>query len=177
MREDLPWMKQLVEISIKMEIDLVEGSKIKKEKWKKIINNKINKFMTKYFDEEVKKTKRYKEIIKDNIVPGKQKIYMALSTKIAASVFRARTDIMDPTPRKPYWDNIWKCKYCNEKSQSSNKHYIVECIGTSQNFKDENERNIIWRNITTLEGSEEEIKKMSLITHKIYKQLNKENIE
>ena len=32
------------------------------------------------------------------------------------------TGLLDPTPRKPYWDTIWSCKFCHEKSQDS-QHY------------------------------------------------------
>ena len=53
------------------------------------------------------------------------KKYMTLKSKMAAAVFRARTDILDPTPRKPYWETILKCKFCHAENQGI-KHYVVE---------------------------------------------------
>ena len=91
---------------------------------------------------------------------------MSLTVKKAGAIFRARTGIMDPTPRKPYWKkSIWRCKFCNEKSQET-KHYIKECDGTEGYFGDMS-REQCWRKITTLEGDEREIKTVANIIQRV----------
>lgn len=168
---NLPWMKQVINIANELNIDLKKGIKLTKNKWKSEIKTKIRTYMKKYIEEEISKLKRYKEIIKDNIEPGEMKIYMSLTVKKAGAIFRARTGIMDPTPRKPYWKkSIWRCKLCNERSQET-KHYILECEGTEEYFE-EMSREQCWKIITALEGDKGEMKKLANIVQKIIKEIN-----
>ena len=71
---------------------------------------------------------------------------MTLKSKMAAAVLRARTDILNPTPRKPYWDTIWKYKFCHAKNQGT-KHYVVECAGAKEIYNNVEDREKSWRTI------------------------------
>ena len=88
------------------------------------------------------------------------------------SIFRARTDIMDPKPRKTYCEKtIWRCKFCNEKSQSS-RHYVEFCVGTERYFKEKIDRKIAWQIISTLEDGEGKMMTIASILQKIIKDIN-----
>ena len=166
-------MKQIIQIACKIGVDLEEGRKVSKEKWKKRVDEKIYKYVKKYSEEEVRKLKKYKEIMKDEIEPGVQKKYMSLTVKKAASIFRARTDTIDTKPRKPYWEKSqMKCKFCNEKKQSS-RHYIVECIETERYFENKMNREEVWRIVEKLEASQEDLKQTATIIQRIIKEINK----
>ena len=71
--ENLPWMQQIIQIACKIGVDLEEGRKLCKIKWKKRVDEKIYQYVKKYSEEEVRKLKKYKEIMKDEIEPGVQK--------------------------------------------------------------------------------------------------------
>ena len=145
---------------------------MKKDKWKRLIKERIEKVAKEDLEKEIEKIKKYKEIVKDEIRPGEQKKYMVLSMKKAASMFRARTNLMDPAPRKPYWEKrIWRCKFCREKSQDS-KHYIIECEKTGEMFK-KMTRIEAWRIITTIEAEVKEIKEVAGAVQRIIRERKK----
>ena len=170
--KNLPWVKQLIEIARKIGIDLVEGKEDSKDRWKRKVNDKIMESAKIYLKKERDKLKRYKENIQDDIEPGVRKNYMNMNVKKAGSIFRARTDIMDPKPRKTYWEKtIWRCKFCNEKSQSS-RHYVEFCVGTERYFKDKIDRKIAWQIISTLEDNEGKMMTIASILQEIIKEIN-----
>jgi hypothetical protein len=122
----LPWFRQVITIGEELGIDIIEGRKMEKEKWKSLVKKKIMIRIEKELKEETEKLKKYKEIAKDEMEVGKQKKYMCLPVKKAAALFRARTNQLDPAPRKPYWNRKWRCKFCRHKTQDT-KHYILQC--------------------------------------------------
>ena len=123
-QEELPWFKGMVDIANKVGIDLLTAKEKEKEEWKRLIKQRISEMVRQELEVEIDLTKRYKENIADEIVPGKPKRYMNHNTKTAEAFFRARADILDPTPRKPYHpESIWKCKFCNEKTQGTYHEY------------------------------------------------------
>ena len=79
--------------------------------------------MKEYLDSQIDRTKRYKENIEEERNYGKPKNYFCLPKKLAEAVFRGRADIIDPTPRKPHEGEKWKCKFCDERKQTT-RHYI-----------------------------------------------------
>ena len=162
----------MVKIGIELGINIIEGRKMKKDKWKRLIKERIEKVVKEDLGKEIEKIKKYKEIVKDEIRPGEQKKYMVLPMKKAASMFQARTNLMDPAPRKPFWEKrIWRCKFCREKSQDS-KHYIIECEKTGEMFK-KMTRIEAWRIITTLEAEVKEIKEVAGVVQRIIREINK----
>ena len=100
---------------------------------------------------------------------------MKLNRKEASAMFRARTGLLDPTPRKPYWDIIWSCKFCHEKSQDS-QHYIVQCPGTESLFKNQEERFKTWNIIRTLDCDMITLERAVKIINKIYNLISKQDI-
>ena len=169
-QNQLPWIKQIVKIGIELGINIIEGRKMKKDKWKRLIKERIEKVAKEDLEKEIEKIKKYKEIVKDEIRPGEQKKYMVLSMKKAASMFRARTNLMDPVPRKPYWEKrMWRCKFCREKSQDSK---VIECEKTREMFK-KMTRTEAWRIITTLEAELKEIKEVAGVVQRIIREINK----
>jgi hypothetical protein len=167
----LPWFQQIVLIGEELGLDIVQGRKMEKNKWKNMVRKKILEATEKEFNYETTKLKKYKEIAKDEVVIGKQKRYMNLPVKKAACFFRARTNQLDPSPRKPYWSRKWRCRFCREKTQDT-KHYILECRKTEGWFGNRS-RNEVWRIITTLEGEERELKEVAMCLQRLYKEINK----
>ena len=110
------------------------------------------------FGSQIKSTDRCREIIRDEIETGYlPKRYMFLTRSVASIVFRARAQVFDPAPRKPHWDNIWRCSLCLKKDQSY-KHYEMGCEGTRDIFGSEKDRDVTWSLIQNLRGSNAEIK-------------------
>ena len=80
-QNQLPWIKQIVKIGIELGINIIEGRKMKKDKWKRLMKERIEKVD---LEKEIEEIKKYKEIVKDEIRPGEQKKYMVLPMKKAA---------------------------------------------------------------------------------------------
>ena len=148
--EDLPWMKELVDIAHKLNIDLTEAKNVNKDKWKKKVDKKVLEEAQKFLIEEKERTRKYRENAIDEIKVKVSKGYLHLPTKIVEALFRGRTGLLDPEPTKPYWKNIWKCKLCRARDQSTN-HYVRTCEGTRQFFQTEIEREEVWNVLRTLE--------------------------
>ena len=106
------------------------------------------------------------------MVIGEQKRYMCLPVKKAACFFRARTNQLDPSPRKPYWNRKWRCRFCREKTQDT-KHYILECQKAEQYLRGKKSREEIWKIITTLEGEEKDLKEVAISLQRLYKEINR----
>ena len=174
-RKELHWYKQMVEIGTELNIELDKVHKSSKAEWKKKVEKNIKIQLTDHYQQEINKTKRYKNIIIDQVKPGESKIYMKLNRKEASAMFRARTGLLDPTPRKPYWDIIWSCKFCHEKSQDS-QHYIVQCPGTESLFKNQEERFKTWNIVRTLDCDMITLERAVKIINKIYNLISKQDI-
>ena len=172
-KKELPWIQQLIKIGQEIEIDIIKGRKMAKKKWKEIIMRKIRVATVKELESEVERITKYREIAKDEIRVGEQKNYMSLPVKKAAStsIFRARANLLDPTPRKPYWDRVWKCKFCRAKTQDT-QHYILECTKTSEIIRGRSKEEL-WRLITTLEGNKKEIEELAIGLQRLYKKIKK----
>lgn len=169
----LPWFKQIIQIGQDLENDIIEGRKMKKEKWKNLVNKQINIAAKDEMLEEIGKLKKYQDIMKDELEVGKQKKYMSLPVRKAASFFRARTNQLDPGPRKPYWKKSkWRCCFCREKTQDT-KHYILECNRAGEIMGSKKPREEIWRLITTLDGEEKEIKEVATSLQRLYREINR----
>ena len=168
----LPWFRQVVKIGKDLDVDIIKGRKMDKEKWKNLVKKKINITTEKELKEEIEKLKKYKEIMKDEIEIGKQKKYMCLPVKKAACFFRARTNQLDPCPRKPYWDRKWRCRFCREKTQDT-RHYILQCEKAKQIIGEKQNRNEMWRIITTLDGEEKVLKEVATSLQRLCKEINR----
>ena len=169
----LPWFRQIIKIGQDLDIDIIEGRKMKKEKWKKLVVEKIIRATEKELREEIDQLKKYKDIIKDDLVIGKQKQYMCLPVRKAAMVFRARTNQLDPAPRKPYWsERIWRCRFCREKTQDT-KHYILECKRAEEIMGSTKGKDEIWRLVTTLDGDRKELEEVATCLQRLYREINR----
>jgi hypothetical protein len=168
----LPWFRQIIMIGKELGIDIIQGRKMDRNKWKKLVNEKIVLATEKEVKDGKEKLKKYKEITKDVVEIGKQKRYMCLPVKKAACFFRARTNQLDPSPRKPYWSCKWRCRFCREKTQDS-KHYILHCEKAGQFLNGNKTREDIWRIVTTLEGEDEDIKEVATGLQRLFKEINK----
>ena len=171
--EDLPWMKQLVEIAIEIDINLTEAKKDTKEKWKEKVKKKILNKAKESLEEERNKTERYQFNSTDAVKINEQKSYLQLPTKLVRAFFRGRAGILDPEPTKPYWRNIWRCKLCKTRDQSTN-HYITSCEGTKHVFHNQEERIKTWSNIQTLQP-EGQLKRTGTILNIIYQIIQRAN--
>ena len=126
-REELPWFLQIIQIANEMKIDIHAYQQTEMERNYKGKNEKKIKIQS---EEEIKESERYGDIAIDEVTPEEPKKYMELSRKVASAIFRGRAGVLDPTPRKPYWDRVWRCKFSMEKEQST-RHYILHCPGTN----------------------------------------------
>jgi hypothetical protein len=168
----LPWFRQVVTIGEELGIDIIEGRKMDKEKWKNLVKKKIMISVEKELKEETEKLKKYKEIVRDEMEVGKQKKYMCFPVKKAAALFRARTNQLDPSPRKPYWNRKWRCKFCRKKTQDT-KHYILQCETAGQFLGEKISKNEMWRIITTLEGDEKDLKEVATCLQRLHREISK----
>ena len=66
-KEDLPWLKEIIKIANRLKIKLEEARITNKEKWKRIIKEKIKEESQKELEEEINKTKLYKENVEDQV--------------------------------------------------------------------------------------------------------------
>ena len=168
-QEELPWFKGMLDIANRMQIDLLKARETEKEEWKRIVKQRINEKIKQEITEEIGNTKRYKENVDDEIIPGKPKKYMNYNTKTAEVFFRARADILDPAPRNPYHpESIWKCKFCDGRTQGT-YHYIVQCEGVSRMIS---ERNRTWTVIKTLDADDVEMRSVGNVLRKLFNRLN-----
>ena len=167
----LPWFQQIIKIGEELQLDIIEGRKMEKEKWKDMVKEKIKIATEKELNKEIERLKKYREIVKDQLKVGEQKKYMCLPVKKAASFFRARTNQLDPSPRKPYWNNIWRCRFCRTKTQDT-KHYILECKKAEEIMGGRRSKDEIWRMITTLQGEKKEMVEIATTLQRLYKAIN-----
>lgn len=168
--ELLPWMKDVINIGIYLGIEIESVNEMSKGVWKRTIRESAKKKIKEEIERQIGETKRYKSNVTDEIKPGKPKKYMMLHKNRAVAFFRARADILDPTPRNPYNpENIWKCRFCNEKDQST-KHYVVDCMKMNNILQYDRERT--WEVIRSLDADEEEIRRTGNLLLKMYGKIN-----
>ena len=150
------WFQQVTTIANELDINIDQAKELSKGQMKCKVKEAIKLIMKNKIQKEIENTKQYKEIAHDEITPGVVKKYMSLEKKMAQVVCRARTGTLDPEPRKPNWDTIWKCKLCVVKKQTS-YHYIAECTYTRNIFQDDTDRKNSWKLLQTLNGTDTEI--------------------
>ena len=168
----LPWMLGLNKIACKLEIDLNDAKKLSKEQWKIHVKGKVLNMTKYYLETEIKELKGYNNNIKDEIMVGKKKRYTSLTQKKAKIWFRMRADIIDPAPREPYSSvSIWKCKFCNEREQST-RHYVQKCESIERDVFDGMNRESIFEIIQTLECDDQTFYQITGILTRIYQLIN-----
>ena len=165
--EDLPWMKQILEIAVELDINLTEAKKVTKEKWKEKVKKQINKKAKEELEAERNKIKRYQLNSTDEIKINEQKDYLQLPTKLVRAFFRGRAGVLDPQPTKPYWRKVWRCKLCKARDQSTN-HYVNFCTGTKHLFHNREDRLDVWSTIRNIQP-EEKLVRTGTILHNIRK--------
>ena len=147
---ELPWCKELVNIANEIEVDLEEAKTVSKDVWKGKVNKRIFEKVRVDFVEGMGNLRRYSNNVRDEISPGKAKCYTRLTQRKAKVWMRARLDLLDPTPRRPYRpSNIWNCKFCDANDQST-EHYVVHCKGMDETFIG-TDRHRLFNDIRTLE--------------------------
>ena len=164
----LPWVKQIIKVALKYDIDLTIVKQMSKNKWKNMVTKRIKECIRRQTDQQRNESEKY--IATDKIVVGQPKRYMRLERKAATAIMRARSGQLDPTPRKPYWKKKWRCAFCLEKEQST-RHYVLSCKGTQRFFADNDDRKKTWQRLIELEGTEEEIITLGGKMKKIYKHI------
>ena len=120
--KELPWCKELVRIANELDVDLEEAKTVSKEVWKRKVNKKIYERVEVVIVEVMgnDNVKRYSNNVKDTISPGITKRYMNLTLRKVKVWMRARLDLLDPTPRRPYRAfSIWNCKFCETIEQTT----------------------------------------------------------
>ena len=166
--QSLPWILELNEIACHLKVDLTKAKEMSKDAWKQDIKEKIKEKTKHLLETEIEELKRYKKNVKDEIEPGKKKRYTKLTQKKAKIWFRMRADIIDPTPRQPYNPtSIWKCKFCDEKDQST-EHYVKSCTAIKEEVFDGMNRELIYNTIQTLEGNDARFSHVTQILIKLY---------
>ena len=76
----------------------------------------------------VENTTGYKQIVcDDELEPGNPKNYLNISREKGIAICRARSNTMEPKPRKREWEKPYRCKLCLVKDQSS-KHYMMDLL-------------------------------------------------
>ena len=116
--------------------------------------------------------KRYSNNVKDTISPGITKRYMNLTLRKVKVWMRARLDLLDPTPRRPYRaSSIWNCKFCETMEQTT-EHYVVHCAGVNEMFTGIDRQNL-FVSIQTLDmdnpSFEEATKKLEMLYESLKK--------
>ena len=168
----LPWFKQIIQIGQELNVNIIDGRKMEKEKWKNLVMKKILIATENTVKSEIDKLKKYKELANDEIAIGIQKKYMSLPVRKAASIFRARTNLLDPSPRKPYWKSIWRCRFCREKTQDT-KHYILNCQRAKEIMGGRKTKEEIWDLITTLNGDQKDMEEIATSLQRLHREINK----
>ena len=141
---------------------------LSKERWKALVKEKVLKISKHYLETEIKELKGYHNNVEDDIVVGKKKRYVSLSQKKAQIWFRMRANIIDPAPREPYSSvSIWKCKWCNERDQST-EHYVQKCTAIKEEIFENLDRGSIFKTIQTLECDDQTFIRITGILTKIY---------
>ena len=155
--KNLAWFQQLTKIATELNVDLEETKHMTKKVWKKYVEQKTNEHLKVKLRKMIKNTRYYEEIQgEETITPGTPKTYMREERKIGIAISRARTNTLDPKPRKPEWNRPFQCKFCLTKDQSS-RHYILECEYTRNIFEDTRDREKSWNLVKTLDGDRKEI--------------------
>ena len=154
--KELPWCKELIIIANELKVDLEEAKIVSKEVWKRKVSVKIFEKVKRDFVEGMGNLRRYSNNATDEIIPGKRKCYVQLTQRKAKVWMRARLDILDPAPRRPYRiNNIWNCKFCDTNDQST-EHYVVHCQGVKEIFSGI-DRKQFFEHIQTLEMNSEQL--------------------
>ena len=172
-RNSLPWFKQVVRIANEWNINIHEAKEMTKAQIKTKIKEKIKEKVKIKMQEDRNVATYYKEISTEDIKPGEVKDYMKLEKKLSSAICRARTNTLDPAPRKSNWDTIWKCKFCNMKTQTS-QHYILECYYTGHIFGNSEERKNSWELLQCLNGTDKEIEILANKVKVLYKLLQEQ---
>ena len=168
----LPWMLGLNRIACKLEIDLNDAKEMSKEQWKLHVKEKVVKVTKIYLETEIKELKGYQNNIKDEIVVGKKKRYISLTQRKAKIWFRMRANIIDPAPREPYSPiSKWKCKFCDERDQST-EHYVLKCTLIEQDVFEDMDRESIFQIIQTLDCDEQTFYHVTGILSRVYELIN-----
>ena len=168
--KELPWCKELVAIANELEVDLEEAKIVSKEVWKQRVSRKVFEKVKRDFMEGMGNLRRYSNNATDETVPGKMKHYMKFTQRKAKVWMRARLDLLDPAPRRPYRiDNIWECKFCDANEQST-EHYIVHCQGVNDIFNGI-DRKLFFERIQTLEMNNEQVTETTKNLTKLYNRL------
>ena len=168
--KELPWFKELVAIANELKVDLEEAKYVSKEVWKRKVSKSVFEKVKRDFMEGMGNLRRYSNNAKDETVPGKMKRYMKFTQRKAKVWMRARLDLLDPAPRRPYRiDNIWNCKFCDSNEQST-EHYIVHCQGVNDIFSGI-DRKRFFEHIQTLEMSNEHLTEATKNLTKLYNRL------
>ena len=155
-RDQLSWFQDVMNEAQKIGIKLEEERNTSEVEWKRKVNEGIRKAAKEDIRKELEGSKRCSEIIEDEITPETPKKYMRLTKRKASVFFKARSGMMDPKPREPKWDHIWKCKFCWTKEQST-RHYVKECKRISHLFENEGERETMWKTLKDPNNQEESI--------------------
>ena len=101
--KELPWFKELVAIANELKVDLEEAKYVSKEVWKRKVSKSVFERVKRDFMEGMGNLRRYSNNAKDETVPGKMKRYMKFTQRKAKVWMRARLDLLDPAPRRPYY--------------------------------------------------------------------------
>ena len=164
---NLPWILELNKIASRLEIDLDGAKEMSKGQWKNLVKKKTLMKAEQYLKDEIEELKGYRTNVDDDISIGKKKRYISLSQKKAKVWFRMRANIIDPTPREPYSPTIWKCKFCQEKDQST-EHYVLRCTAVNKEIFQNYDREFIFRIIQTLDCDEHIFHHVTYILTKLY---------
>ena len=151
----------------------VKSSSIFKEMAMSPEKEKVLQMSKHYLEAEIKELKGYSNNVDDDIIVGKKKRYVSLNQKKAQVWFRMRANIIDPAPREPYSSvSIWKCKWCDERDQST-EHYVRKCNAIKEETFENLDRGSIFRSIQTLEGDDQTFVQITGILTKLYRLINK----
>ena len=143
------------------------AKEMSKEQWKNLVKKKALMKAEQYLKEEIEELKGYRNNVADDISIGKKKRYISLSQKKAKVWFRMRANIIDPAPREPYSPIIWKCKFCQEKDQST-EHYVLRCTAVKEEIFQNIDRENIFRIIQTLDCDDHTFHHVTYILTKLY---------
>ena len=154
---NLPWFQQTTRIAYEFNIELDRCEDMTKTEWKKYVRSHAYLVIAEKIKQMVKNTKYYKDMVDtENITIGVPMTYMKENRKISMAITRARTNTMDPKPRKPEWEKPYQCKLSLMKTQTS-RHYTLECEMLSDVFSNKEDRIKSWDIVKTLRGSRKQL--------------------
>ena len=90
----LPWVKQIIKVARKYDIDLTIVKQMSKNKWKNMVTKRIKECLRRQTDQQRNESEKY--IATEKIVVGQPKRYMRLERKAATAIMRARSGQLDP---------------------------------------------------------------------------------